>query len=83
MKAAIQKLLGMAIEQDAKVKQAQDALGSAKQMVVAAERALAEAVQTAADYRQAMAVLRKPELAIANSTDSKADDKPAAARKRA
>lgn len=60
MKAAIQKLLGLAIEQDAKVKIAVDTLASAKNAVLIAERALAEAMQIAADYRSAHALLARP-----------------------
>jgi fructose-specific component phosphotransferase system IIB-like protein len=62
MKVAIQRLLGMSIEQDAKVKQAQDALATAKHALIVAESALAEAIQHATEYRQALAILRRPEL---------------------
>ena len=64
MKAAIQRLMGMSMEQDTKVKQAQDALATAERAVIAGNAALAEAIQHAADYRQALAVLRRPEAPI-------------------
>lgn len=60
MKAAIQRFQGMVIEQDAKVKQAQDELASTQQSVEALKMKLAEQTRIAAEYRMALDVLRRP-----------------------
>jgi hypothetical protein len=62
MKAAIQRFQGMVVEQDAKVKQAQDALTSGQESVENLKRKLANELQLAAEYRQALEVLRRPQL---------------------